>query len=82
MVDVMLDPESLEAIEAGDTARLDRWLVCEGDRVQGGDLLAQARLVHQTVDVRAPHAGVLEQILVGPGERFAPGHPLARLITL
>ena len=82
MVDVMLDPESVEAMEAGGTARLARWLVAEGDRVHGGQLLAQARLVHQTVDVRAPHAGVLEQILVGAGERFAPGHPLARLITL
>lgn len=82
MIDIILDPDSVEAIEAGDTARLARWLVAEGDRVHGGDLLAQARLVHQTVDVRAPHDGVLEQILVSAGERFAPGHPLARLITL
>ncbi len=82
MIDIVLDPESVEAIEAGDSARLARWLVAEGDRVQGGELLAQARLVHQTVDVRAPHAGVLEQILVAPGERVAPGHPRARLITL
>lgn len=82
MIDVILDPDSVEAIEAGDTARLARWLVAEGDRVEGGELLAQARLVHQTVDVRAPHAGVLEQILVNAGEHFAPGHPLARLIAL
>ena len=82
MVDIILDPDSAEAIEAGDTARLACWLVAEGDRVHGGDLLAQARLVHQTVDVRAPHDGVLEQILVPAGECFGPGHPLARLIAL
>lgn len=82
MIDVTLDPESTEAVEAGDTARVARWLVAEGDRVEGGELLAQARLVHQTVDVRAPHAGVLEQILVSAGEHIRPGHPLARLIAL
>jgi biotin carboxyl carrier protein len=82
VVDVILDPESAEAIEAGDSALLERWLVAEGDQVHAGDLLAQARLVQQAVDVRASHAGVLEQILVNAGERFAPGHALARLITL
>jgi pyruvate/2-oxoglutarate dehydrogenase complex dihydrolipoamide acyltransferase (E2) component len=82
VVDVILDPESAEAVEAGDTAMVSCWLAAEGDRVHAGDLLAQARLVGQTVEVRAPHDGVLEQILVSAGECFAPGHALARMITL
>jgi pyruvate/2-oxoglutarate dehydrogenase complex dihydrolipoamide acyltransferase (E2) component len=77
---VVVDPELWEAVAAGDTAVLDRWLVSEGERVRAGQLLATATLVHETVDVRSPHDGVLEQVLVAAGERFAPGHMLARVI--
>ena len=47
-----------------------------------GQTLARARLVQQLVDVPAPHAGIVEQILVALGERFAPGTVLARLVAL
>lgn len=54
----------------------------EGDLVHAGEWLAQARLVHQTVDIAAPHSGVLESIFVPAGERFARGAVLARVIPL
>lgn len=77
---VVLDPELFEAIEAGDTAHLERWLVAEGDRVDAGDLIAQARAANEVIGIRAPHTGVLEGILVAAGERFMPGHALARIV--
>lgn len=82
MTEVMLDPERWEAVEAGNDALLERWLAAEGDHVHAGQLLAQATLVHERVDVPAPHDGVLEQIVVGAGERFGLGDVLARLITI
>ncbi|MDM7941367.1 MAG: lipoyl domain-containing protein [Hydrogenophaga sp.] len=82
MNDVMLDPHLWLTLEAGDQARLERWLVSEGDVVRAGELLAQARLVHQTVDIAAPHTGVLESILVPEGDLIARGAVLARVIPL
>jgi pyruvate/2-oxoglutarate dehydrogenase complex dihydrolipoamide acyltransferase (E2) component len=82
MNDVTLDPHLWLTLEAGDQARLERWLVSEGDVVHAGELLAQARLVQQTVDIAAPHTGVLESILVPAGERFARGAVLAQVIPL
>lgn len=57
---VVLDPRLWESMEAGDQARLERWVVSEGEHVNAGQLLAQARLLHQTLDITAPHAGVVE----------------------
>ena len=82
MNDVTLDPHLWLTLEAGDQARLERWLVSEGDVVHAGELLAQVRLVQQTVDIAASHGGVLETILVPAGERFARGAVLARVIPL
>ena len=82
MADVILDPALAESLEAGASAYVADWLVAEGDHVQAGQLLARASLVQQLVDVRAPHAGLVEQIIVPIGERFAPGTVLARLVTV
>ena len=76
----MLDPLCWESVEGSDDAVLERWLVSEGDHVHVGQLLGQARLLHQPVDLFAPHDGVVEQIVVAAGERFMPGHVLARVI--
>jgi drug/metabolite transporter (DMT)-like permease len=51
--------------------------VSEGDLVHAGELLAQVRLVQQTVDIAAPRSGVLESILVQAGERCGRGAVLA-----
>jgi PAS domain S-box-containing protein len=50
-----------------------------GDHVRAGDVLAYAQVVGESVDVLAPHAGVLEEIGVPAGERFRLGEVLARL---
>jgi pyruvate/2-oxoglutarate dehydrogenase complex dihydrolipoamide acyltransferase (E2) component len=79
---VTLDPLLWLALEAGDEAVLERWLVSEGDVVRAGELLAQVRLVQQTVDIAAPHSGVLESIRVAAGDRFGRGAVLAHVIPL
>jgi pyruvate/2-oxoglutarate dehydrogenase complex dihydrolipoamide acyltransferase (E2) component len=81
MTDIVLDPLRSEAIEAGDAAVLAAWRVSEGDHVQMGQTLAQVRILGEAIDVPAPHAGLIEQILVPAGERLVPGHVLARLIA-
>lgn len=79
-MDLVLDPLRWESLEAGDDARVLEWLVSDNDRVVTGQLLARAVLVHEAVDLVAPHAGCIEEILVPAGERFARGHALARLV--
>jgi pyruvate/2-oxoglutarate dehydrogenase complex dihydrolipoamide acyltransferase (E2) component len=81
MVEIVVDPQLWESLEAGDTALVDQWLVSGGDHVAAGQLLARALLVHEPVAVLAPHAGIVEDILVPAGERFGPGHVLARLVA-
>lgn len=80
MTDVVLDPHRWQSVEAGDTAVLERWLACEGDHVDRGAPIATVRLVGESVDVVAPHSGIVEQILLSEGERFPAGHVLARMI--
>jgi pyruvate/2-oxoglutarate dehydrogenase complex dihydrolipoamide acyltransferase (E2) component len=81
MTDVILDPALFEAIEAGPDAYVEAWCVAEGDHVHAGQTLARANLVHSSVDVTASHAGIVEEIVVAAGERFAPGAVLARLVA-
>ncbi len=80
MADIVVDPQRWESLEAGDTARIDQWLFSGGDHVAAGQVLARALLVHESLDVVAPHAGIVEDILVPAGERFGPGHVLARMV--
>ena len=82
MSDVILDPERWESMEAGDDAWVERWLVAEGELVRSSQVLAKATLVHEDVDILAPHEGVLEQIVVVAGERFSRGAVLARVINI
>lgn len=81
MTDIVLDPLRSEAIEAGDAAVLAAWQVSEGEHVRTGQTLAQVRVLGESVDVCAPHAGLIEEIFVPAGERFAPRHALARLVA-
>ena len=77
---VILDPALHESLEAGVDALLDEWLVAEGDYVHAGQTLGHAKLVHTRLDVPAPHAGVIEEIIVPAGQSFMRGAVLARLI--
>jgi biotin carboxyl carrier protein len=79
VVDVKLDPKRWESAAAGEEAMLENWLVEEGDHVHAGQVLARASLVHQEIEVPAPHEGVVEQIAVSAGEKFASGYILVRL---
>jgi pyruvate dehydrogenase E2 component (dihydrolipoamide acetyltransferase) len=67
MTSILLDPLRSEAIEAGDRALLAAWRVSEGDRVHAGQALAQVSVLGESVDILAPHAGVVEEILVPAG---------------
>jgi len=80
MGDVVLDPLLWESLEAGDGARVEGWLASEGDRVRAGQPIARLHLLHQSLEVVAPHDGVLETILVPTGDRFAHGAVLARVV--
>ena len=82
MYDVRLDPLRWEGLLSGDDALLENWLVEEGDQVDAGQVLAKASIEREQIDVAAPQAGVVEQIAVSAGERFAPGYILARLADI
>lgn len=82
MSHIVLDPELWEAVEAGAEACVEQWLAAEGDHVHAGQVLGRAMLLHTLVDIPTPHAGVLEEIVVAAGERFAPGAVLARVAAV
>jgi acetyl/propionyl-CoA carboxylase alpha subunit len=79
MVDIVSDPRRWESAGIAGDARLESWRVEEGQHVDAGQLVAHASLAQQNVDVKAPDAGVVEQIAVSAGESFGPGYILARL---
>lgn len=78
--DVVLDPLLWESLEAGDAARVECWLASEGDHVRAGEVIARVRLLHQSLELLAPHDGVLETILVPSGDRFDHGAVLAQVL--
>lgn len=63
--------------EAMETGRLIKWLKQEGDRVQGGDILAEVETDKADVEMEAFGAGVLRKILVPAGERAPVGALIA-----
>jgi pyruvate dehydrogenase E2 component (dihydrolipoamide acetyltransferase) len=63
--------------EAMETGRIIKWLKKEGDRVQGGDILAEVETDKADVEMEAFGAGVLRKILVPNGERAPVGALIA-----
>jgi len=63
--------------EAMETGKIIKWLKKEGDRVQGGDILAEIETDKADVEMEAFGAGVLRKILVGPGDRAPVGGLIA-----
>src|SRR6266699_3817241 len=59
--------------EAMETGKIIRWLKKEGDRIQGGDILAEVETDKADVEMEAFGAGVLRKILVPAGESAAIG---------
>jgi len=59
--------------EAMETGKIIKWLKKEGDRVQGGDILAEIETDKADVEMEAFGAGVLRKILVSAGEKAPVG---------
>jgi pyruvate dehydrogenase E2 component (dihydrolipoamide acetyltransferase) len=67
-------PKLSEAMEAG---KIIKWLKQEGDRVQGGDILAEVETDKADVEMEAFGAGVLRKILVPAGAQAPVGTLIA-----
>ncbi|MBI2159042.1 MAG: 2-oxo acid dehydrogenase subunit E2 [Candidatus Rokubacteria bacterium] len=63
-------PKLSEAMESG---KIIKWLKKEGDRVQGGDILAEVETDKADVEMEAFGAGVLRTIIVPAGEKAPVG---------
>src|SRR5436190_14802801 len=59
--------------EAMETGKIIRWLKKEGDRIQGGDILAEVETDKADVEMEAFGAGVLRKILFPAGDRVPVG---------
>lgn len=59
--------------EAMETGKIIKWLKKEGDRIQGGDILAEVETDKADVEMEAFGAGVLRKILVPAGETTPVG---------
>jgi pyruvate dehydrogenase E2 component (dihydrolipoamide acetyltransferase) len=59
--------------EAMETGKVIKWLKQEGDRVQGGDILAEIETDKADVEMEAFGAGVLRKIVVPAGDRAPVG---------
>ncbi|MBI4638858.1 MAG: 2-oxo acid dehydrogenase subunit E2 [Candidatus Rokubacteria bacterium] len=63
--------------EAMETGKIIKWLKREGDRVQGGDILAEVETDKADVEMEAFGGGVLRKILVPAGDRAPVGGLIA-----
>jgi pyruvate dehydrogenase E2 component (dihydrolipoamide acetyltransferase) len=59
--------------EAMETGKVIKWLKNEGDRIQGGDIVAEIETDKADVEMEAFGAGILRKILVPAGERAPVG---------
>lgn len=79
MTEVTLQDQAWEGVDAAVEALVDKWLVQAGDTVQAGQPLANVVLVKSNLEITAPAAGRVAQILVPAGSTFARGKPIATL---
>jgi pyruvate dehydrogenase E2 component (dihydrolipoamide acetyltransferase) len=63
--------------EAMETGKLLRWLKQEGDRVAGGDIIAEIETDKADIELEAFGSGVLRKVLVGPGATVPVGDVIA-----
>lgn len=64
-------PRLSDTMEEG---KILRWLKKEGDRVEGGDILAEVQTDKADIEMEAFGSGVLRKILVPEGESARVGH--------
>jgi pyruvate dehydrogenase E2 component (dihydrolipoamide acetyltransferase) len=67
-------PKLSEAMESG---KVIKWIKKEGDRIQGGDVLAEIETDKADVEMEAFGSGVLRKILVPAGDRAEVGSLIA-----
>jgi pyruvate dehydrogenase E2 component (dihydrolipoyllysine-residue acetyltransferase) len=63
--------------EAMETGKLLRWLKQEGDRVSGGDIIAEIETDKADIELEAFGSGVLRKLLVAPGAAVPVGGLIA-----
>jgi len=79
MTELTLGTDAWKEIDPATEALLDKWLVAQGDTVRAGQPVANAVLVKSNLEIVAPSAGRIAQILVPAGQTFARGKPIAVL---
>jgi len=79
MTEVTLNAQAWQGVDASVEALVDKWLVQPGDAVQAGQPLANVVLVKSNLEITAPAAGRVAQILVPAGSTFARGKPIVVL---
>ena len=79
MTELTLGTDAWKDLEPATEALLDKWLVAPGDTVRAGQPVANAVLVKSNLEIAAPSAGRIAQILVPAGQTFARGQPIAVL---
>jgi len=63
--------------DAMETGKLLKWLKQEGDRVEGGEILAEIETDKADIELEAFGSGVLRKILVAPGTAVPVGATIA-----
>jgi pyruvate dehydrogenase E2 component (dihydrolipoamide acetyltransferase) len=63
--------------EAMETGKLLRWLKQEGDRISGGDIIAEIETDKADIELEAFGSGVLRKVLVTPGTAVPVGGLIA-----
>src|SRR6267142_1032816 len=63
--------------EAMETGKIIKWLKKEGDRIQGGDILAEVETDKADIEMEAFGGGVLRKILVDAGDHAPVGSLVA-----
>ncbi len=75
LTDILLPPDQAE----GTTNTVGKWFKSVGDEVSANDPLLEITTDKVTVEIAAPHDGVLAEILKPEGEAVEPGEPVGRL---
>ena len=75
VIEITLPADQLE----GTSATLSRWLVTPGSPVKAGEPLLELETDKVSMEVSAPADGVLETVLVEPGDVVEPEMVLGRL---
>lgn len=68
-----------EDVDDGIEGLLEEWYVAVGDVVEAGQAIASLMIVKASLDLEAPLAGTVVNIIVAKGETFGRDTELARI---